>query len=95
MANRKIPTISNDRIIGTELNTTAITKEDRRAKAFIKNKEPTYYTSLRLKESVAKKLQKLQVLTRKSINEYITLAVTEYLEKEDIQKLLRKRVIED
>lgn len=95
MANKRIPIISHDKIINTELNTSAITKEDRRAKAFIKDKKLPYYTSIRLNDSAGKKLRKLHLVTSKSINSFISLAVEEFLEKKSTQRLLEKCSIDD
>jgi macrodomain Ter protein organizer (MatP/YcbG family) len=92
MASKRIPTISSDRLnkepVNTDLSTTI---EDRKAKAFIKNREPTQATSLRLPESIWSKLRDLSFITRKSLNGHIIDAISFYLESDDVKITLETK----
>ena len=76
------PTISPDRLDTTPANiSVGNTKEDRRARAFIKDKEPIQSLSVRLPTSMHKELRKLAFETEESLNQIIVKAIREYLNK--------------
>jgi hypothetical protein len=91
MVNKKIPTISEDRIIKTEINRTPRNSQDKRINALLKDKEPLSTTSVRIPEKIKEKLDKLSFYTKKmSMNDHIVEAIKSYLEDEQIKSKLSK-----
>ena len=85
MAKRKskrVPSISKDRADTASASTTVgNTKEERRAHAFIKDKELTQAITLRLPVKLHSKLKKLAFKTDTKITPIIIQAIKEYLRK--------------
>lgn len=76
------PTISPGRLDTTPADTfVRNTKEDRRAYAFMKDKEPIQALSVRLPSSMHQELRKLAFKTEKSLNQIIVKAIREYLKR--------------
>lgn len=85
MAKRKgkrVPSISKDRADTTSSSkTVGNTKEDRRAHAFIKDKEPTQAITLRLPVKLHRKLRQVAFKAETKMTPIILQAIKEYLRK--------------
>ncbi len=87
---RKPPTISPDRIDTTPPDISiGNTKEEKKAKAFIKGREPMVVFPFRIAQSNYDQLEILKFMYKKSINHYLTRALNEFLEKDEIKKEIK------
>jgi len=85
----RIPAISSDRLSSEPGNlNVGSTKEDFRAKAFIKGREPIRITTIRLKEKQWESLKTLSFMTSKSLNSLLLEAIEVYLNNALNKKLL-------
>lgn len=77
---RRIPTVSEDRITESADNTAiGTTKEEQRAHAFIKGREPTQPLTLRLPISLHQKLREVAFKSEDKITHIILRAVREHV----------------
>lgn len=87
----KIPNISPDRLDTSPPDTSrGPGKDDRRAHSFIKGREPTQTTSLRVPESKWEKLKLISFATKKSFNNLILKSIDYYLSTDEAKKTLAK-----
>lgn len=88
---RRIPTVSPGRLEKTRPNNHhGTSREERKQHAFIKGREPQVVFSFRVKEADHKKLELLKFGTRRSINQLLSQAVTQYLESDEVKSQLRR-----
>lgn len=88
----KMPPISADRLDNSPVisNRLGYSKKDQRVKAFLKNKEATINTALRMPESVYNKLKILKIYDDRSINAHIVKALEQYLKTPIVMSAIKR-----
>lgn len=87
----RIPTISPERLDKSSGNTNLDTsKEDRRAKAYIKGREFVQTTTIRMPQTVWEKLKLINYISKISLNDLLLKSISCYLSSDEARKYIAK-----